>query len=127
MPSKGSLKTSIERELQEWEVSLENFRVKLDLLKAKAEEMTGETRLNCLEQIQSLEKRINATQEKMEEGKRQIEQMKSGAEDALEEMREGGQAAWNDLKAGIGNAWEELKMSMDFAAKKIRDSKEDKR
>jgi uncharacterized protein YhaN len=127
MSGKGTMKTSIENELQEWEVTLEKYRVKLDLLKDRAQELTGEARLNYLEHIQDLEERIHATQDKMNEGKRQIEQMKSGAEDAFEELKEGSHIAWNDLKSGIGNAWKELKTSMDFAAKKIRDSKEDNR
>ena len=125
MSVKSSLKTSIETELREWEINLEKFRVKLDLLKARAEELTGEAKLKCLEQIQDLEDRINATQEKTDEGKRQIEQMKAGAEDAWEEMKEGSKVAWDDLKTGIGHAWEELRISMEIATKKIRESKED--
>jgi len=127
MSDKVSSKTSIETELREWESNLEQFRVKLDTLKAKTEELTGEARLKYLDHIKALEERINATQEKMDEGKKEISKMKAGAEGALEEMREGSQLAWNDIKTGIGNAWEELRISMDVAAKKIRDSKADKK
>lgn len=124
MSGNGTLKTSIETDLREWEINIEKFRVQLDMLKARAEELTGEARLNYLEQIQSLEKRINATQEKLDQGKRHIEQMKACAEDAWEEIKEGSQVGWDDLKTGIGNVWEELRRSMDFAARKIRDSKQ---
>lgn len=121
MSVKDSLQTKIENQLQEWETNLDAFRGKLDDLRVRAEELNGEARLKYLEHIRILEERINATQEKMDLGRRQIEQMKETAGDAWQEMKEGSQGAWDDLKTGIGNAWEELRGSMDVAAKKIRD------
>ncbi|MCA9470161.1 MAG: hypothetical protein KC643_32585 [Nitrospira sp.] len=123
MSGKDSLQTKIESQLEEWETNLKTFRGKLEELQAKAEELTGEARIKYLEHIRVLEDRINATQNKMDLGKKQIQEMKASAGDAWEEMKEGGQDAWADLKTGIGNAWKELTNSMDVAARKFENFK----
>ena len=121
MSVKETLQTKIENQLQEWETDLENFRGKLDDLRARTEELPEEAKQKYVEHIRILEERIHATQVKMDLGRKQIEQMKETAGDAWQEMKEGSQGAWEDLKTGIGNAWEELRGSMDVAYKKFRD------
>lgn len=127
MAVKDSIQTNIETQLRNWETSLKQFRVKLDTLQSRAEELTGEAKLKYLEQIEGLEERINTTQHNLDQGKRQIEEMKGTAEDAWKDMKEGSQVAWEDLKAGMGNAWDELKLSMDMATKKLQDSGKEKK
>jgi hypothetical protein len=55
--------------MQEWETHLEDLRGKLDTLKSRAEELSGETKLKYLEQLRNLEQRIEDTQGKINEGK----------------------------------------------------------
>lgn len=61
--------TSAETQVKEWEAYLEGLRGKLSNLKNRAERLSGETKLKYLEQLQTLEQRIEDTQGKITEGK----------------------------------------------------------
>jgi predicted nucleic acid-binding Zn-ribbon protein len=84
--------------VQKLHVKLDEWNAEIDKLKAKANKAEAESRLEYQKEIESLQRRRKAAEEK------------------LSEVRQAGEGAWKDLKSGVQNAWD----SMEEAVKSAR-------
>ena len=121
MSEKETFQTAIEEQLDKWKIQIKENSHKLDELKAKAELLEAEAKIQYLEQIKALENKIDAVKSKMTEGEHRVEKIKEAGEEAWEEVQTGSQNAWDDLVLGVNNAWGEVKSSVDAASSKIQD------
>jgi uncharacterized coiled-coil DUF342 family protein len=90
--------TTKDEYVQKLHAKLDEWSAEIDKLKAKADKAEAESRIEYQNQIQYLQQRRRAAEEK------------------VEELRSAGEGAWEDLKAGVQLAWD----AMDEAFKSAR-------
>jgi len=87
---------------QKMQAQLDEWKAQVDLLKAKASELSADAQLVIGKQIETLDTKID-------DGKAK-----------LSELAEAGEEAWEPLKAGVESAWDTLKSAVGEAAGKFK-------
>ncbi len=95
METKEAYQKKMESQFKEWEI-------KINQLRARAEKVSAEVKIEYYEQINTLRTKQEAARNK------------------FQELKKAGGHAWQDLKAGVETAWKELKSSVDNAASKFK-------
>ncbi len=95
MATKAYYEQKIAAQLAEW-------RAELDLLKAKAENLTVDMKAKSQEKIDLLEIKISEGQSK------------------LNELEKAGEEAWESVKDGAESIWETMKSTFDDAKSKFK-------
>ena len=90
MPHKDAYVQKLHAKLDEWNSEI----VKL---KAKADKVEAESRLEYQKEIETLQKKSDEAEEK------------------LAEVRQASEGAWEDLKSGIQNAWDSMEKALKSA------------
>ena len=90
MASKDAYDQRLEAQMAEWQA-------KIDLLKARAERSEAENRIAYHEQVEAL-------QQRREEIKAKLEELRDSGEDAWADIRSGTESAWKALDAAISRA-----------------------
>ncbi len=90
-----SMKEAYEQKL---DAQLAEWKAEIDKLKARAEQADADTRVAYNRQIQDLEAKREATEQRMQE------------------LRQASEDAWTDMKAGVEAAFDELSQSVRSAA-----------
>ncbi len=93
--NRGAYQRKMEARLKEWEA-------KIRKLKAKAEQIGGDARLQYLIQVEELKGR------------------KKKAEAKLADLKQSGRTAWNDVKSGLETAFADLKKAFESAKGSFR-------
>jgi hypothetical protein len=81
------------------EAQLSEWGAKLKEMKAKAEKATAQGRVDYQQRLEKAK-----TQEKHDQARRKLDELKAAGEDR-----------WEALKAGLEGAWKELRKSVDSA------------
>lgn len=89
--------TTVEDYARDARRRVEEANLEIEKLKHRAEEATGETKLELNKKIDTLEERARSIREK-------AETLKQGADDAVKEARSGIDRAIDDLKAAVNEA-----------------------
>lgn len=92
---KENYQKKIESQLNEW-------RADIDRLKARARNATAETRLKYQESIDRLE-------QKMDEGKSKLKDIRESSGEAWESIREGADSIWDTMKATFAEVRDKLR------------------
>jgi hypothetical protein len=93
-----------EKELyqQKKQAQLDEWKAQLDLLKAKASGASADAQLE-------LNKRLEALEDKIGEGKSKLSELADAGEEAWESIKDGVEGAWDSLKSGFHDAAEKFK------------------
>ena len=83
MASKKAYQEMLEAQLKEWDA-------KIDLMRAKAEKMQAEVKIEFENQLQAL-------RAKRDEANAKLRDLQKRSEDAWEDLREGTQKAWDEF------------------------------
>lgn len=110
----------IETQLTDWESTVQEYSIKIKELKAKAETLEGQAKLECHERLGVLEDKIKGLQTKLESGKHEYEKVKAASEEAWEDVKVGTEQAWDNVKSGVESGWSSLKEAMDKATSKLK-------
>lgn len=88
-----------EKELyrKKMQAKLDEAKAELDKLRAKAKGAGADRGLRLAEQIKSLEN-------KLEDGKKNLNKLAETSDDAWQSVKEGLDSAWDSLKAGLKDA-----------------------
>jgi len=121
MQEKSTFQTTIETELGRWMAQVEEYSKKIEELKAKAEHLERDAKLQYLEQIKDLENKVVSLKTKMAEGQQRFDEIKSASEEAWGELKTGSQLAWDDLVFGVNAAWKEIRSTLDSASSKLQE------
>jgi hypothetical protein len=78
------------------EAQLNEWGAKLKELKAKAEKAAAQGRIEYQQKLQQLR-----TQEKQEDARRKLEELKMAGEERWEALKKGVEGAWNELKKSV--------------------------
>ena len=95
MDMKQAYEEKLEAQLREWQA-------KIDQLKARADRAEAEKKIDYQQEIDSLQARQQALQEKLEE-------LRGAGEDAWEEVKAGAELAWRDLEQAVNRAFDHFK------------------
>ena len=95
MEQKEAYQGKMEAQLQEW-------GAKIDELTVKAEHATADAKAKYHEQIQILQTKREAAQNR------------------LNELKNASGGAWEDLKSGMENAWNDMKQAVEDAVAKFK-------
>lgn len=95
MGAREAYQKKMESQFKEWEA-------KINQLRARAEKVSAEVKIEYYEQIYTLRTKQAAARSK------------------LQELKKTGENAWQDLKAGVETAWKELKNALDNAVSKFK-------
>jgi hypothetical protein len=95
MGAREAYQKKMESQFKEWEA-------KINQLRARAEKVSAEVKIEYYEQIYTLRTKQAAARNK------------------LQELKKAGGHAWQDLKAGVETAWKELKSTADNAVSKFK-------
>jgi len=88
--------------VRKMQAKLEEWNADIDILTAKANEVSVDLRREFQDQITSLKSRQASAQQK------------------IEELQKDGGSAWEDLKAGIDLAWTAIGESIDSAKSRFK-------
>lgn len=120
MSEKDTFQTAAEKQLGKWKAQVKEHAQKIDELKARADKLEAEAKLQYLEQLKELEKKIESLRGNITEGEKRLDSIKEAGEEAWEELKEGSQNAWDNLVVGVNDVWAEIKSSVDLASTKIQ-------
>lgn len=98
MQDKKSYLEMLADQLREWDVEIDELKVKAHLAKADAKD-------ELAKQIEELRIKKEAAQSK------------------LQQLQEAGDEAWDDIKAGVEKSWTEMKGAFRSALSKFTDDK----
>jgi multidrug resistance efflux pump len=84
------------------DAQLNEWNTQIDLLKAKAQNVKAEAKIEYSKTIEALEQKRNAAKTK------------------LRELKAAGEEAWDDLKTGAEKAWAEVKIAFHDATSKFK-------
>ena len=87
---------------QKLEAQLDEWTADIDKMKAKADKVEADAQLEYYERIESLRRKQQAAQEK------------------LQELSDASEDAWEDLKSGIELAWESLGEAVKSAKSRLK-------
>jgi len=87
---------------QKVQAQLDQWNARIDELKAKAEQKDAEARINYQHQIEELQSKRDAFEQKLQE-------LQKSSEDAWEEISKGVETAWNDLGKSLEAAVSKFK------------------
>jgi uncharacterized coiled-coil DUF342 family protein len=90
--------------VQKLHAKLDEWSAEIDKLKAKADEVEADSRVEYQKQIQNLKQRRQEAEKKMAE-------LRSSGE---------GAGAWQDLKAGAQQAWDSMEAALKSARTKFK-------
>ncbi|MGB9081969.1 MAG: hypothetical protein WCD00_11785 [Desulfuromonadaceae bacterium] len=93
---------SREEYIRAMQAKLEEWNAEIDILSAKADEVTADVRNEYKEQIESLKARQAAARQK------------------IEELQHAGESALGDMKSGIELAWTALGEAIDSARSRFK-------
>jgi len=88
--------------IRRMQAKLEEWNAEIDMLTAKAGEVTAEVKNEYNEQIESLKAKQAAARQK------------------IEELQQAGESAWGDLKSGVELAWDAIGEAIDSAKSRFR-------
>ena len=87
---------------QKLQAQLDEWKAKVDVLKAKASGASADAQLE-------MRKHITALEGKLEEGKAKLDELAGASEDAWESVKEGMESSWGTLKSAFNDAVSKLK------------------
>lgn len=93
--------TNKEALVNKMESRIEQSRLEIEKLKAKAREAKADARMKLNHEIEALEKK------------------KIEVEARVKDLKDAGDTAWQDLKAGAEHAWKALSSSVDRASSRF--------
>jgi len=94
-----NLKEAYEKKLQ---AQLDEWSAKIEVLKAKADKVKADARVDYSKQLEELRIKKNAANAK------------------LAELKKAGDEAWEDLKTGVESAWDSLGKAVKAAAARFK-------
>ncbi len=81
---------------------LRQWQAKIDMLKAKADQVAAGQKIKYYEEIESLRTKQQHMREK------------------LDELRAAGEGAWQEVKTGVETAWQDLQDAVERAMEKFK-------
>lgn len=120
MRTQETFQTNIESQLEQWNAQLEAHSQKIEELRAKAEKLENEAKVQYLAQIKELENKLEVVKSKIADGQKRLDKLKLAGQEAWEDVKVGGQSAWDEMMGGINKAWGEVKTSFDSASSKLQ-------
>jgi hypothetical protein len=96
------METTREIYRKKYEAQLKEWGAKVDALKAQADKLTAEAKLELRPQLDRSNKSYEAA-------KARLQKVTSATDDAWEGMKEDADKAWHDMKASVEGAFDALK------------------
>ncbi len=88
--------------IQKLHAKIDEWNADIDRLKAKADQVEADAKIEYQEQIQTLKSKRDEIETK------------------ISELSRSGEEAWKDLKAGVDLAWEAMNEAIKSAASRLR-------
>jgi uncharacterized coiled-coil DUF342 family protein len=88
--------------VQKLHAKIDEWNAEIDKLKAKVDKTEAESRAEFQKQIQNLQEKRNAAEEK------------------IEEVRQAGEGVWQDLTAGVQLAWDAMEEALKSARSRFK-------
>lgn len=87
---------------QKFEAQLREWNAKVEEIKAHADKLNAQARLDMQPHVDTVRQKYEATKSKFQD-------MSSAADDTWEEMKRNAEQAWSDFKSEIEGAYDALK------------------
>jgi uncharacterized coiled-coil DUF342 family protein len=99
---RSQLMKSRDEYIRTMQAKLEEWNVEIDILSAKADEVTADVKSEYNEQVKSLKAKQATARQK------------------IEELQHAGEGAWGDVKSGLELAWTAMGEALDSARSRFR-------